>query len=562
MGTGPPLPAPTTDSRMTLYFHTLRHLRPVQVANRVWRHLYRPSPSMRPPPPRRPLTGPWTAPASRAASMPAPMTFRFLNETRPIARGQWNASFPSDLWRYNLHYFDDLNAQGAQARRDWHAEAIEDWISGNPPAAGAGWDAYPTSLRIVNWTKWALGGALLSEPALRSLAIQARALRQRLEFHLLGNHLLANAKALVFAGLFFEGEEADQWLHKGMSTLADQLPEQILADGGHFERSTLYHALALEDVLDLINVGTAFRTSLPRRWLALADSWPDIARRMRAWLSSMLHPDGEISFFNDAATGVAPSPAEMERYAGALIGPPAPQVAYDGALRLTHLADSGYLRLDAPDVTLLLDAGALGPDYLLGHAHADTLSFELSAFGQRVIVNGGTSTYTAGAVRDAERGTAAHSTVTVDGVDSSKVWASFRVARRAKPFDLQLAQNTDEIRVQCAHDGYRRLPGKPVHRRSWRLTERALRVEDRIEGRCRSAVARFHLHPDVAPSIDATATSGQLCLPNGRALRWRASGTVRIESSHFAPEFGRRLPARCLALQLPGDDPAWLELAW
>lgn len=494
--------------------------------------------------------------------MSAPMTFGFLNETQRIPKGSWDATMPSELWRYNLHYFDDLNAIGAESRREWHQEAIADWIRSNPPAQGAGWDPYPTSLRVVNWIKCALGGADLGEPAIHNLATQVRTLRRRLEYHLLGNHLFANAKALVFTGLFFEGGEADGWLDKGMTILAREIPEQILPDGGQFERSPMYHALALEDVLDLVNLAAAFPAAIPGQWSEFVDSWPTIALRMRAWLSSMRHPDGEISFFNDAATGFAPSPAELDRYADGLVGSAQGHPAAANGLRLTHLAQTGYLRADAPDAVLLVDVAPIGPDYLPGHAHADTLSFELSLFGQRVIVNGGTSRYGAGPERDAERGTPAHSTVTVDDQDSSEVWADFRVARRAKPFDLAIEETTEDIRVSCSHDGYRRLAGKPVHRRTWRLRPGILRVEDLVEGRYQSAVARYHLHPLVEPTMDGSGTSGRLRLPGGKEVRWRAGGPARIEASNYAPEFGRRLPTRCLALTLEGSAPAWLELSW
>ncbi len=490
------------------------------------------------------------------------MTFGFLNETQRIPKGSWDATVPSELWRYNLHYFDDLNAIGAESRREWHQEAIADWIRSNPPAKGAGWDPYPTSLRVVNWIKLALGGADAGEPTIHSLATQVRALRQRLEYHLLGNHLFANAKALVFAGLFFEGSEADGWLDKGMTILAREIPEQILPDGGQFERSPMYHALALEDVLDLVNLAAAFPAAIPGRWPEFAASWPALARRMRAWLSTMRHPDGEISFFNDAAIGIAPSPAELDRYADGLVGSPQGHPTAASGLHLTHLAQTGYIRADAPDAVLLIDVALIGPDYVPAHAHADTLSFELSLFGQRVIANGGTSRYGAGPERDAERGTPAHSTVTVDGQDSSEVWAGFRVARRAKPFDLAVEETAEGIRVSCAHDGYTRLPGKPVHRRTWRLRPGILRVEDLVEGRYQSAVARFHLHALVVPTMDESGTSGRLRLPGGKEVRWRTGGSARIEASNYAPEFGRRLPTRCLALTLEGSAPAWLELSW
>jgi len=154
-------------------------------------------------------------PARRAPSMPGAMTFRFLSETRRIVEKPWGVDAPSQFWRYNLHCFDDLSAFEAGTRHRWHVEAIANWIRDNPPGNSDAWAPYPTSLRVVNWIKWALGGAALEAPAVHSLAMQVRALSRRLEYHLLGNHLFANAKALVLAGLFFEGREGERWLESG-----------------------------------------------------------------------------------------------------------------------------------------------------------------------------------------------------------------------------------------------------------------------------------------------------------------------------------------------------------
>ncbi|WPL19451.1 hypothetical protein Thiowin_04578 [Thiorhodovibrio winogradskyi] len=75
--------------------------------------------------------------------------------------------------------------------------------------------------------------------------------------------------------------------------------------------------------------------------------------------------------------------------------------------------------------------------------------------------------------------------------------------------------------VSAAHDGYRRLPGRPVHRRHWQLAEDRLVVSDRIESEVRSAVARFHLHPQAKASIEEAC--GVLRLPVGAPIRWRVS---------------------------------------
>jgi len=177
--------------------------------------------------------------------------FRFLNvERRCSLAADWQPGGADKLWIYNLHYFDDLNAHAAANRRHWHHQLLERWVAENPPGQGEGWEPYPLSRRIVNWVKWGLRGNAFPAACRTSLAVQARWLLGRLEYHLLGNHLLANASALVHAGLYFAGPEAERWYGRGMHILGRELPAQVLPDGGHFERSTMYHASTLEHLLD------------------------------------------------------------------------------------------------------------------------------------------------------------------------------------------------------------------------------------------------------------------------------------------------------------------------
>ncbi len=523
--------------RLRLYLDTVRHLRPVQIHGRLRFALTRPVPDPRPAPPLRTIGGYWAMPARRRPSMTGPGRFLLLNELHDLGETGWDDPGIERLWRYNLHYFDDLNAEGAPDRAGWHRDLILRWIGDNPPGRGSGWEPYPLSLRMVNWIKWHLAGNELPPAALHSLAVQARWLMRRLEFHLLGNHLFANAKALVFAGCFFRGDEADAWLARGLAILRREVPEQILADGGQFELSPMYHALALEDMLDLANL-------LAAAGIGMDADWGQRIGRMRDWLAAMCHPDGEISFFNDAAIGVAPPPAELERYARDL-GFPGREPPADG---IVHLAGSGHVRLQQPRAVALLDVARVGPDYLPGHAHADTLSFELSVDGRRCLVNSGTSVYGAGPERLRQRGTAAHNTVEVDGENSSEVWSGFRVARRAHPFGLDIAEGDGRIRVTCAHDGYRRLPGRVVHRRSWQLAGGRLTVEDRVEGRHGEAVAHFLFHPGWILSGKDSAGSAAW---DSSSVHWRAEeGRARLRPASWHPEFGLSLPATRLELRL------------
>lgn len=534
-------------------WHTLRYLRPVQFYGRAWFRLARPRPDLHPPPPLRAVQGRWIS-CARTSSMTGPNTLRFLGADRRIAEASdWNRTDWPRLWLYNAHYFDDLVAVDAAARGPWHRALITRWIADNPAGVGVGWEPYPTSLRIVNWIKWALAEHALDDAARLSLAVQARWLRRRLEVHLLGNHLWANAKALLFAGAFFSDSEADAWRQKGLKLLRRELEQQILADGGHFERSPMYHSIVLEDLLDLVQWARVVPSLFDR---CDVQAWTATATRMLRWLAVMTHPDGDIALFNDAAFGIAPQLANLCDYALAV---QVPLPALDFA-PIEALADSGYMRLQVGPALVIADVGAIGPDYLPGHAHADTLGFELSLHGQRAIVDAGTSRYDASLERLWQRGTAAHNTVEIDDENSSEVWNSFRVARRARPFDVRHEAHGDEVRLSAAHNGYRRLPGRNVHRREWRLQPCGLRVIDRVEGRFGTAVARFRLHPDLQRRLNEDAghaAAGYEGVVEAAWLRltWRCTGAsqARLAQSTWHPAFGVTLDCQVLELVFVGD---------
>lgn len=518
-------------------FHTVRHLRPSQVYGRALLRLRLAPIDGRPPPQVRATVGPWVNPLPRERSVHDGWRVRFLNTEGEIARpAQWEDSSQTKLWLYNLHYFDDLASSGDDAHRALQRQLISRWIVENQPASGTGWEPYPVSLRVANWIKFWLAGNLPEAGWHDSLAIQVRWLARHIEWHLLGNHLLANAKALVLAGLYFDGAEANTWLHQGLEIYVRELPEQILPDGGHFELSAMYHAIILEDLLDLLNAARTYG-----RQEALFAALPATIDRMRIWLAAMTHSDGEPALFNDAAFGIASARIELEGYAHRLELPELP-TSRD---RLRHLAASGYVRLDRGDVAAILDVAAVGPDYLPGHAHADTLSMELSLGAERIIVNGGTSTYERGPLREGQRATRAHSTVEIAGEDSSEVWASFRVARRARVHDISVTDAATATSVSATHDGYRRLPGKPLHRRTWVMTDGAFEVRDQVVGaRPIPAIARFHLAPGV------TASSDRLVTASGRILKWHSTAPATIEPSYWHPRFGQRLRASTLVVPI------------
>jgi uncharacterized heparinase superfamily protein len=536
-------------ARLGRLARTVAHLRPSQALEQVKVRALRPWRVNRiaaalPTPTLRSWPTAWDGPAFLPRRQVAAGRFRMLNvEAALTGQAGWNDPQREKLWLYNLHYLDDLALPDTEIDETQQA-AFDRWITENPPPAGIGWQPYPLSMRIVNAVKWrGRRGATCSAWA-ASLAQQARALRLQVEHHVLANHLFANGKALAFAGAFFTGPEADLWLAEAATLLARETEEQFLPDGGHFERSPMYHCLLLWDVCDLLELA---RCTGLEPLAKLAPRWKRVLDHGLHWLASMAHPDGGIPFFNDAAFDVAPTPAQLSDYAGRFL-------ALDRGGRqptpiLSLLAESGFAAADLGDgCKLLADIGSIGPDYQPGHAHAETLAFELSIRGQRVFVNSGTSTYEPGPERLFERSTAAHNTVEVAGRDSSEVWAAFRVGRRARVFDLQTSEGPDGVEITASHDGYRHLPERPVHRRTLHARLGAVSVADEVSSPSLPAVARFHLHPAVEIGEGST-----LQLPDRTVIHWSAEGgPCRVTKGRWRPGFGRAEPNHCIEVPLLG----------
>lgn len=522
--------------RWKLLLHTIRYLKVRQLAYQIYYRVRKPRLKESPTPALRNGLANWCAPTFLKPSTDDGRSFTFLGQSACF-EGNWNdAAFPK-LWLYNLHYQDDLNAKGAESSRGLCTNMVDAWIKGNPPLTGNGWEPYCLSLRIVNWVKFfgRLSPGEIDSHWLRSLAQQAEALEQQLEFHILANHLFANAKALVFVGSYLGEAQGDRWLRMGLTLLDKELPEQFLDDGAHYERSPMYQGTLLWDLADLIALSQ--RAQLPGLAHRSA-GWKRRFLRGLEWLEAMAHPDGKISFFNDATFGISPEIEDLRQYAR-ILGLPVsatPRVVKPQGMLLKN---SGYGIVDWPHChRLLADLAPVGPDYQPGHAHADTLSCELSLFGQRILVNSGISQYGDDSERHRQRSTAAHNSVEVNGENSSEVWAGFRVARRAKPFDVSLSNEAGQIMLSGSHDGYKRLPGKVVHRRVWCAEPESLEVTDELTGSFRTAIAYWHFHPDliIEPSGE---NYFKVQLPTGEIVVLEvAGGNARLECGTWHPGFG------------------------
>lgn len=473
-----------------------------------------------------------------AGNLLATGTFEFVGQALQldVPPRTWMPTQGSALWIFNLHYHEWLADLRAAGQREVAQQLIGDWLVKFAAYNPVVWHPYPTSLRIVAWLThgaWLLDGADddLKQAFYESLYRQALYLADNPERDLGGNHLLKNLKAMIYSGL---GLDLPEVYSRGMAELLRELPVQILPDGMHYELSPMYAAQVLRDLLDI--------RAVLRKTGGAPKVLDETVRKLGTALGFFVHGDGRLALFNDAAELEDVQVGQLLRLSGADDAPDA-------------LPDAGYARLARGGAVVLFDAGKVGPDENPGHAHADTLSFELSIGRERVIVNGGTYAYQH-ALRNVFRSTPAHSTVSLEGMDSAEVWAAFRVGRRPHQVDMNLQGGEEplpggDIWVEGAHDGWRNLG--IMHRRKLLLAGDGskLRGEDELVwGRApqRRVRAHFHLHPDVQVRL-LSDIEAELETAAGVKLRVTVSGgRLDVKDSRYAPQFGKQVPTRQLMI--------------
>jgi uncharacterized heparinase superfamily protein len=544
-------------NKFILYYHTLKYLRFKQLFFRLWYKLYQPKISL-------------NTDAIKITKVTASIKFisnnniyfineqaNFLNHSASISSKLiWNDPSKEKLWLYNLHYFDALNAHDA-IQREMSYSLLQRWIRENHVhKKGNAWEPYPISLRIVNIIKYSLSVNALDSEVEKSLYIQTRFLNKICEYHLLGNHLFENFKALCFAGLFFEGPEADRWFQKGFNGLKKEIEEQVLADGGHFELSPMYHCIILEGLLELEQMFAVYARDKEFPWKKQIE-------KMLVWLSYMMRNADSISYFNDAADGIAHTPKEIFSYANMLgyefkdqsnLANSLDNLSFD----INYLKSSGYIVVAKDCMKAIIDVANIEPDYLLGHAHADTLSFELIVDELPVFVNLGTSCYGNSARREFERSTKAHNTLVVDDKNSSEVWSGFRVARRAKVRSIGL--DIEKAIVSAEHNGYKRLEKPIIHKRVWRFAANKVLISDELDNEFKSAVAYLHLHPD-CQIIRQENGRIFIALPNGKTLEVELCGAYEVQSNQYAISFGQLMATKSICY-LCNKNSTTISIKW
>lgn len=353
----------------------------------------------------------------------------------------------------------------------------------------------------------------------------------------LGNHTVCECAGLVFAGAVFrKSEDGQRWLDKGIKLLRQELDHQILSDGGPVEQSINYHRF----VLDLY-------------WLVIYFLESNRLSDCAAWKSRLLMAEGFLAVFEDGAVNLPSIGDSDDGHAVAPMVTPKRVVPVGNDEGCITFSDAGYTVIRSQSgILFTFDHGPLGMIPLYSHGHADALSITLSVNGEPLLIDPGTYRYNGvPEYRKYFKGTRAHNTVTIDGLDQAEQVTGFIWSH---PYSCRLLKNEQKCKVstlEAEHDGYDRLKKPVCHNRIVHADNGIIIIKDTFSGRGQHHYElNYHLHP--ACHVETTGPWHKISGSKGELyIRLLGQGHFDIFKGQESPPFGWYSPAYNVKLRSP-----------
>jgi uncharacterized heparinase superfamily protein len=488
--------------------------------------------------------------------------FRFAGETVDIREGSvFDKPPPSAAWERALHAFEwlpPLSAAGGEPARVLATNLIAQWIKRNGRYDVPSWSPEIMGRRLIHLFSHARLVLPDSDLVWRSklfvsLREQARALARFSAEAPDGLPRLEAAAALALSGVCLD--DSEQRLAVGLERLQAEIARQILPDGGHVSRSpeTLVHAYrTIMMVMDALQAGNY---EIPQPLRIAHD-------RMAPMIRFFRHGDGALALFNGGSEG------DTRMIAGLLARDDVRGQPFG------HAPHSGYQRIAAARTLVLMDSGVPPTGNNARAVHAGCLSFELSAGGQRIVVNCGSAGGHQERWESALRQTAAHSTLIVQDTSTGAILPAGRARAMLGPrlidgptqVGTRRVETDEGVTVEASHDGYVPAFGL-IHERRLTLAPRGdlLAGVDRVTPKPGQKTPlnfaiRFHIHPDVR--VSASQSGGVILkLPQGDGWVFKAQGSgIAVEESVYLGGATIRRTEQLVITGIVKDAPA--EIGW
>lgn len=473
---------------------------------------------------------------------------------------------PSLLWQkelYALGWLHNLEAAGDEVAREKARSLVSGWIAHSRSAPAAAWDVEIVARRVTALLSHA--GFLLEGATPHFYETMMKALSNELHYLTVSYSepgstapRLRALTALLLAGLCIA--EHQSYINAYLQTFCGEIERQILPDGGHISRNP---NILVELLLEFLPLKQCF--------LARAQETPEALNsaisRMMGMIRFLRLGDGSLARFNGMGATRSDLTAAVLAYSD------------DDDMPRIHAPDSGYCRMVRGKAVIIADVGSPPAGMASSQAHAGYLAFEMTSDIEPIIVNCGAPRDQSSEWGIACRSTAAHSTLTINELSSSRLikrrlgypkhdvyWLSWPKSVRA-----EVKQDQHDLLLRAIHDGYKDRFGV-LHQRRLRLTGdgRAVEgVDQLISPPQRRALTKesdrfsihFHLHPRVSPRLDAEENSVSLTLPDAQLWKFRAAGArVEIEESIFLAD--PIIQKRSLQIVLRGSCASEVQVVW
>jgi uncharacterized heparinase superfamily protein len=478
--------------------------------------------------------------------------FTFLNRPIKFEDGiDWDHELLDDypiLWRLKLQSFEHLewltlgyeSPTTAPAVGETVSRQLRSWVAANSIGEQnylrRSWIPHAVSMRILNWSRYAAWAEQVPRIAVpdqlyREIYRNALFLSNHIEHEVDGNHLVENAIALLIAGVLFR-DHGTGWTEKGLALLEQVGIQQFLGDGGHFERSPMYHVMVLRRYVtayDLLSGSTTGLGEIER-----------IAKEALGFLMAITSPDGVIPLLNDSVHWEQISAQTCLAYARACSLEPR-------RIDLARSDGSGYRMLTCGGSTVLIDVGEPGPAHLPGHSHNDQLSVLLWCDGLPVLSDTGVYDYGDNPRRRYARSVRAHNTAQYDDVEPIPIGGSYLMGKRAN-VDVD-TRDDDTVRATCE----RPISPKYTHYRTLTATTKGWQLTDRIDSeRAADTTLRYHFHP----AIELVADGGFVAHHEGTPVaRFDVSGVSdqTLTTSPYFAQYGTEVNRASIEITAPTD---------
>lgn len=409
-------------------------------------------------------------------------------------RAVWEPARLQNAAALIYHALNDPGSELAAQCREYAKVCVLEWIKKNPFLYGPHYkSAMECGLRVPVFfaaIRCLDLGEQKTSAILSAIYHHAWWVEKRLSLYSsLGNHTVCECVGLVFAGTVFQKSEAGKrWLERGIEMLRQELEHQILPDGGPAEQSLSYHRF----VLDLYWLVIDF---LEKNGLCNCNDWKPRLASGERFLAVFQDVGGNVPSIGDSDDGYAIAPGVAPRREA--------RQPEDG--KIVTFPDAGYTVIRSGNgMHLTFDHGPLGMAPLYNHGHADALSVTLSLNGEQFLVDPGTYRYNGvPEYRKYFKGTRAHNTVTVDGLDQAVQETGFIWS---KPFVAELVRRDETeqgVLLEAIHNGYERLKQPVRHKRIILfVNEDLLLLQDTFSGQgIHEYELNFHLHPGASTAL-------------------------------------------------------------